>query len=237
MTVEELKDRISLIRYGFGDQTEELQNICKTILSSVHAEVAGWTLWPTEVEAYCYSGSHPDVYVHRNDLQRNRFGKLYVHRHPDNHTGEGTPKGWAGMDICLSDDDGFYFGMLIRAAKVNSLNEDPVIGPYKLYRTLKKDQPADYFKTLESEVVLVPNDEEMPEPIFFSKRVGLKLREDDPDGKFLSAKLRAVRAVGLNKLGYRFKEELFDGRAETPAGMTDREYAEKILGYVPGKLK
>ena len=237
MTIEDFKGQISLIKDGFGNPTEGLQEICKIFLGEFHIEVDRWILWPTEVEAYCYCDNFKDVYVHRNVLQMNRFGKLYVHRHPDNHTADGTPKGWAGIDICLSDSEGFYFGMLIRAAKINSLAEDPTIGPYKLYRTIKQDIPLDYYKTLEMNVALVPNDEPMPEPVFFSKRIGLKLKEEDFEGRFLHEKLRAVRAVSLNKYAYKCKEELFEGRAETPEGMSDIDYAKDILGYVPANLK
>ena len=233
MTTDNLNDRVEAICNGSEGPFGQLQEICKDFLTGFHIEIAGWTLWPTEVEAYCYCEAHKDVYVHRNDLQKNRFGKLYIHRHPENKTAGGTPKGWAGIDICLSDNENLYFGMLIRAAKVNSQDNDPIIGPYKLYRTLKAGQGPDYFRTLEKDVALVPNSKELSEPVFFSKRVGLIHKDEDPDGTFLNGKLRAVMSASLNNMGYRFKEELFEGRAETPAGITEIEYAKEILGYVP----
>lgn len=234
--IDDLKGKIEAVCNGSDNTTEQLQEICKVFLSCFHIETAGWTLWPTEVEAYCYCGNHKDVYVHQNDLQCNRFGKIYVHRHPSNKTAGGTPKGWAGMDICLSDKDGLYFGMLIRAARVNAPDNEIVIGPYKLYRTLKTGQAPNYFETLEKEVALIPNSNTISEPVFFSKRIGLTQKEEDPDGIFLNEKMRAVIGSDFSKLNYRLKEELFEGRAETPAGITDVEYARMILGYVPANI-
>jgi len=230
MTIGELKDKIHLVTNGVDNPTAKLQDICSDILLSFHVESDGWKLWPTEVEAYCNCSSYPDVYVHRNKLQNDRFGKLYVHRHPDNHTADGKPKGWAGMDICLSDEKTFHFGMLIRSAYVNSLDKEPVIGPYKLYRTINKGDG--YYLTLENDVALVSNKKTLSDPVFFSKRVGLKHKDEDKDDLFLNEKLRAVRADSLKKYGYRWKEELFKS-CPVPSGMSYEEFAKYMLGYVP----
>lgn len=239
MNTQELKLKIAdLAHLNQEDCDNSLREIMTEILRNYHIEIDGWILYPTEVEAYYYGGNHKDVYVHQNELQNNRFGQLYVHRHPKNKTKEGHPKGWAGIDLCLSDDKDnkdVFFGLLIRAARINDLEAEPVVGPYNLYCALKDGESPDYYKTLESNtVVLKENDSPIQESsVFFSKRIGLKPRDEDPDGRYLGAALRAVRTNLLKGTKYQRKEDLFKGRLNTPSEQSYEKYALDVLGYVP----
>lgn len=238
MNTPELKLKIAnLAHLNQEDCDNSLREIMTEILRNYHIEIDGWILYPTEVEAYFYGGNHKDVYVHQNELQNNRFGQLYVHRHPKNKTKEGRPKGWAGIDLCLSDDKDnkdVFFGLLIRAARINDLEAEPVVGPYNLYCALKDGKPSDYYKTLESNTVaLKENDSPIQESVYFSKRIGLKPQDKDPNGRYLGAALRAVRAKLLKGTKYQRKEDLFNGRQNTPSGLSYEEYAQNVLGYVP----
>ena len=237
MTIEELKVKCHGILLQNQEEAEKtISEILEDFLRNFHIEIDGHVIIPTEVEAYCHCASHPDMFVHRNDLQKKRFGFLYVHRHPDNphnDKGKNTPKGWAGIDVCLSDDSALYFGMLIRAAIIDGHNEI-TCGPYKIYRTLKYNH-ADYYLTLEESPALVQNFDRIEEDnmIFYSERIGLTIKEDDKQG-FLTKPYRAVIAKSLIGTPYRDKEKLFNGMARKIELSPKR--IREILGYVPANL-
>jgi len=231
MNIEELKEKVHRIQGDYGNPTEILQEICADFLRYFRVEIKGWSICPTEVEAYCYCKGNPDMFVHRNILQRNRFGYLYVHRHPENKTDAGTPKGRAGIDVCLSDSNNMYFGMLIRSAHVSGHNKTfSVNGPYSLYRELKQGQRPDFFKELETVSALKQN-EPRKGYIFYSSRIGL------PEGRcdyYLNSNLRAVIAESLVGTSFKMKEKLFEGLK-----LSDEEktlISKDVLGYTPSYL-
>lgn len=236
MTIEEFKEKIHTLQYEYGtDTTELLQDICEAFLKHFYLEVSDYAIFPTEVEAYCYCTRNPDLFVHRNILQKNRFGYLYVHRHPDNPNndkGKNTPKGRAGIDVCLSDNDDMYFGMLIRSALVTTNNvTDSADGPFSLYKLLKKGHNPDYFKELESSPALKAWGNRKGY-VFFSPRIGLP---DGRDDSYAKKNLRAVIADTLVGRNYKMKEDLFSGLKLS----NDEKslIAKDVLGYLPSYLK
>ena len=98
-----------------------LQQINDLIITEYMIELKnGVRMYPIEVESYFYEDKvFADPYTHGNEMQKNRFGKLYFHRFGDFKTGTFKSRNprRGGVDICLSDDEGFYLGVLIRAAK------------------------------------------------------------------------------------------------------------------------
>jgi len=63
-----------------------------------------------EIEMYCYSELHPDLYVHRVEDQKTN-GKFYFHKFSNGTYKAGTFK---GLDITYGDEK-TYFGVLIRS--------------------------------------------------------------------------------------------------------------------------
>lgn len=235
MSIEEIRDKIHTLQYGDCNPTDMLQEICGVFLRHFCIEACGWVIWPQEVEAYCYCQRNPDLFVHRNILQKNRFGYLYVHRHPDNpenNKGKNTPKGRAGIDVCLSDNDDMYFGMLIRSAiATNNKITFQAQGPYALYRELKKGHGPDFFKEIESSFALKEWSERKGY-VFFSPRIGLP---EGRDNIYVSKDLRAVIAESLVGTHFRMKEELFKGM-NIPVD-DKKAIAGSILGYTPAEYK
>lgn len=137
--MEILKDHIESLKATTQkkDIIETLQEINKTILTSYRVKIEdGFYLYPTEVEAYYLNKENfNDGCVHDNPLQKNRFGKLYLHRRQK--TGDvsaiiNNKRG--GIDICLSDDDNYAFGILIRSARIDS--QKTICGPGRLFNFL-----------------------------------------------------------------------------------------------------
>lgn len=108
-----------------------LQEINSLIITQYHLEIGDLLIYPKEVESYYYHLTHfPDPYVHKNELQSNRLGKLYFHRYGIQALHEIKKKKRAGLDICLSDSEGYYYGMIIRVAKiVNKKTSDVIVIP------------------------------------------------------------------------------------------------------------
>ena len=118
-----------------GKQAEILRQINRMFLREYMIQLdAAFRLYPIEAEAYYYNESNfPDTTVHRNDLQKNRFGKLYFHR-----AGRSGDTAFlydrGGVDVCLSCGN-YYLGILIRSAWINS-EARPVCGPGLLCRRM-----------------------------------------------------------------------------------------------------
>ena len=163
-----------------------LQDIMYTLLSDYVFKIQGnkgfVTIDPIEIEAYFFKEAcFEDDCVHRNEKQKNNFGKLYVHKTKNNHLKGGTRK---GMDLCLSDSD---LAFLIRSAYVNSM-KNRICGPSLLtdgvFEELGFDYKTDY-GNLESKNVLFK--EKKPEAEFYiSTRINV-------NSKMQSSLLRMVR--------------------------------------------
>jgi hypothetical protein len=69
-------------------------------------------------------------------VAKNRFGKLYFHR-GSSEKENSFLYDRGGFDVCLSDSDYYYFGILIRSAWINH-EEKPVCGPGLLTRRIVK---------------------------------------------------------------------------------------------------
>ena len=166
-----------------------LQDIMYTLLSGYVFKIQGnkgfVTIDPIEIEAYFFKEAcFEDDCVHRNEKQKNNFGKLYVHKTKNNHLKGGTRK---GMDLCLSDSESYTLAFLIRSAYVNSM-ENRICGPSLLTDGVFEELGFDYkkyYNKLESQPVLFK--EKKPEAEFYlSKRINV-------NSKMQSCFLRMVR--------------------------------------------
>lgn len=104
---ERSKDKILLI----------LQQINDLLVTDYMLELKnGMQIYPLDVESYFYTDEFSTYSkMHRDELQKNHFGKLYFHRTKKKR--EFRYKSHGGVDLCLSDDDSFYLGILLRRAK------------------------------------------------------------------------------------------------------------------------
>ncbi|UTC66766.1 MULTISPECIES: hypothetical protein [unclassified Treponema] len=190
ITFSDLKTKIDALL----KQTSEekiipiLQDIMHTLLSGYVFKIKGnkgvVTIDPIELEAYFFKDScFEDDCVHRNEKQKNNFGRLYVHKTKNNHLKGGTRK---GMDLCLSDSENYSLAFLIRSAyldiRENNVEErlricGPCLLTDEVFQKLKFDYKKEYDK-LESQEVLIK--EEKPETEFYlSSRINVNSNKKD----------------------------------------------------------
>lgn len=68
----------------------------------------------TECEGYLYSPEHPDLFVHKNEMQKS-FNMFYFHRASKSATGKYKSGTFKGIDITFSEHPDEYAGLLIRS--------------------------------------------------------------------------------------------------------------------------
>ncbi|MDR3257502.1 MAG: hypothetical protein LBT17_01770 [Mycoplasmataceae bacterium] len=108
-----------------------LQAINKILLTEYVLKTNNISIVPTEVEAYYWKKyAWEDKSVHRNELQKNNFGKFYFHRWCQCKLGELKPKNMRGIDLCLSYNDFFFLAVLIRSAIIDG---ETVFGPGRIF--------------------------------------------------------------------------------------------------------
>lgn len=125
------------------EQVKILQEINTLLLTQYMLKINDdFIIYSIEIEAYFYSSLFPDDTVHKSELQRNRFGKFYFHRKGQDRDNK-ILFSRSGVDICLSESDEYFFGVLIRSARVND-EENVINGPQllaqRIYRYLCRDE-------------------------------------------------------------------------------------------------
>lgn len=238
--MDTLKKEIAILMQcsGFKEIEKQLQVINKLIVTNYMFELSnGLRIYPIEVEAYFKDSKFNDESVHGNKLQKNNYGRFYVHR--TGITEDSKIKGGTrgGVDICLSDDVNVYYGILIRSAKFD--DGTTKFGPNNILKFIIEDKNVDY-KTLEKEFVLKEaaedcRDRENKSIILHSTRVGLGRKQSDD---FKDLQLRTIVGVLLSSYPYKEKENVF--RNYIVNENMSKEEAEKIsidiLGYCPKSL-
>ncbi|MCL2025902.1 MAG: hypothetical protein FWG92_03755 [Leptospirales bacterium] len=189
-------------------QVKILQEIMTELLHKYAIKIKdNFVAYPIHAEAYYYhKNNFPDSSVHQNELQQNNFGKLYFHRARKSKTKEAKFKDLhtsskIGVDICLSDSDDFFLGILIKDAWIN--NEDkPVGGQAKLVQRIigrDKDErlnsidkkmshkEKDYLRELENRDLLITSADEKRKitSVSFKKR-------DNVSGAYKEELLKAI---------------------------------------------
>lgn len=162
-------------------------------------------LYPIEVEAY-YSGyNFKDDTIHNNVLQKNRFGKLYFHRKAQD-TANKILFIRSGIDICLSDNTEYTFGVLIRSARINQ-EKDIIGGPQllaqRVYKHICKDEKlsnlsddnqACLAKYEVKSDVLISIAPQHPSIIIHSSRIGL-----NKESLYSNLNLRSLSDLSISK--------------------------------------
>ena len=220
-----LKKEIAILRRcsGFKEIEKQLQMINKLIVTNYMFELSnGVRIYPIEVEAYFKHSKFNDEFVHGNELQRDNYGRFYVHR--TGLTKESKFKGGTrgGIDICLSDSVDLYYGILIRSAKF----DDGTI----------KFGPNNFLKFFVlKEAVEDCRDRENKSIILHSTRVGLGRKQGDD---FKDLQLRTIVGLLLSSYAYKEKEKVF--RNYVVNENLSKEEAAKIsidiLGYCSKSL-
>lgn len=253
--MNDIKEKITnLLKVEISNKEKEhlLQQINALLLSKYMLSLSnGLNVYPLEVEAYLYDDTFKDIYTHKHDLQRNRFGKLYFHRYDEQGNKIKCTGTRGGVDICLSAGETYHFGVLIRAGKIMFKDKlDVEIGPNLLanYLINSFDQPRsailEAVKDIEKENVLTvaitdPRDFSY---ILHSSRIGLgnPIEESNQQcifsDSFVDFNLRNL--IELSKHPYEEKERTlkryFDQNNLWEKSESKRkEIAKKILNYVP----
>lgn len=215
IVIEELKktsDKVS--------QVEILQDINKQFLTEYMLKIDDdFILYPIEVEAYYYhENNFPDTCVHKYQWQQNRFGKLYFHRAGKKADAAFLYDG-GGIDVCLSNSNDFFLGILIRGAWINQ-EEIPICTPGILTRrvvshickndSIVKMTDTERAKIQELEennqiVQLATNDKRIKTPLFQSTRFGIK-PENHPE--YALYKLRSLIELKEPNHPFRAKEKV-----------------------------
>lgn len=197
-------------------QIEILQEINTLLLTQYIIKIDDdFVLYPIEVEAYYYhENNFPDTCVHKYQWQQNRYGQLYFHR-AGNKTDASFLYDGGGIDVCLSNSDDFFLGILIRGAWINQ-EETPVCTPGVLTRRVVfhicndnsivkiTDTERDIIQKLEENNQIVQqayNDKRNKDSILFqSTRFGISA---DNHPEYALLKLRSL--IELNEPNHPFK--------------------------------
>ena len=107
----------------------QLQKINECFLRNVIIKINRLEIYPVEVEIYYYKeGVFGDGNCHKNELQKNNFGKLYFHRASRSKSKDSlidTNK-YGGVDVCLSisnkksKEDDYFLSVLLRSAYIKN---------------------------------------------------------------------------------------------------------------------
>lgn len=240
--MDALEKEIAILK-TYHEVTEiekQLQKINELLVTNYMFELSnGLRIYPVEVEAYSKKIEFDDNFVHANILQKNNYGKFYIHRVGKAGTEKsvyktGTRK---GIDICLSDSDDFYYGVLIRSIK--SGPGSFVFGPNNVCEFIK-DKNGETFEKLEEKVVLKMAVEECRDNsiILHSTRVGLGKKSGNSYGNLLLRTIAGLLYSSNVRYQYREKEKTFKNYIKS--NNLSREDAEamslKILGYCAKRL-
>ena len=221
--MEKILDLINKLKTSTSDNsTQNLKEINKIILSEYQINIGSKKIIPLEVEAYYYNQkTFADTYVHKNDLQKNRFGKLYFHRagqSKDSALKYGKPR---GVDICLSNSEDFYFGLLIRSANIDG---QIIVGPQNL---AQKIATKENYKEMEKEFVLEHSNNNLGKYApFHTIRYGLNLAKD---ACFYNLNLRSVADLKIK--GIKLREDIAKQFLQNIPIEKRAKVSKEIIGY------
>lgn len=219
---------------GLKNIEKQLQNINKMVVTDYMCELSnGLMIYPIEVESYYENFNFSDEFVHKNILQKDRFGKFYIHRTVKTQESKYKKGTREGIDICLSDNSEFHYGMLIRSAIFS--NGNIIFGPSNVCKFIRENSEVSPEK-LEDEVVLknVTQDcRDNKSVILHSNRIGLGNKEYSD---YKNLHLRTISGFlhsSTMPFKYKKKEEVFKNfMKENNFSIKEAEdMSIKILGY------
>ncbi|MCM1285127.1 MAG: hypothetical protein NC213_08060 [Acetobacter sp.] len=168
------------------DDKDEIQKmllkIGSELLTKYEIRVDNIIIEPLRVEPYLFIPNvFEDKFIHSENgeygpHQRNRFGKLYIH------------KGFSGVDIVLSNKDEYAFSFLIKNSRILIDNEVayPFLKQYGVAKILKEHGIQNNY----DDVVLYKKESAKDTIVFRTVRKGLKIAErkgfDKPKQEYYS---------------------------------------------------
>lgn len=117
-----------------------LQKANEYFLKNCEIHIDNLIIYPIETEIYFVNDWFHDGMCHMNELQKNKFGKLYFHRGYNNKIKCASTKngGRGGVDVCLSDSDDYYLSILIRSAFINGTEKENLeSGPRRICNVIR----------------------------------------------------------------------------------------------------
>lgn len=205
-----------------------LQKINQSILTHYRIKIDNdLYLYPTEVEAYYLDESKfNDECVHNNPLQRNRFGKIYLHRRKkDNNTISVINGNRGGVDICLSNGN-YALGILIRSVRLNF--QTTICGPGRLFKYLAERYGLDVLTNkIEQEALLEKIDSNDPRD---KSEIILAKREGITKGIYKEELLRSLIELRQNT-NIKGKENIVRSYLKMSGEKVTDNRIEYLLGY------
>jgi hypothetical protein len=171
-----------------------LQEINDVFVNHSYFNLGNIEIFPIEVESYLYHPQwFPDTYSHINELQRNRFFYPYLHRKGNYAKNKIISGSRGGMDIVLSNNNSYHFGLLIRMVEVLIEGEHLTFaGPAKFKNFLL--QKMDKIEELPIEI---RNREKfIPNQVFHLPRIGLNPQRNPP---YYELPLRTINNLEMSK--------------------------------------
>ena len=210
-----------------------LQNETKSLLLNYELRLKGISIILKEIEIYFYKNEvFEDNSVHRNELQRNHYGHLYIHRWGTKESDPYKGGRYPGIDYVVSTNQEEYYSYLIRSAVVD---DEIIVGPHKVLEAIK-DKTHLIEKDIEKlQVERISHISQFQ--VLFSKRINLGKKVDEG---YRNCHLRAVicdelfrnaKYPGKENMVVDFlRDELSTNKMNGKQAM---EYAKEYLGYVP----
>lgn len=188
------------------EQVKILQEINTLLLTQYMLKINDdFIVYPIEIEAYYYNSSFPDDTVHKSELQKNRFGKFYFHRKGRDRDNK-ILFSRSGIDICLSESDNCFFGVLIRSARVDD-KENVINGPQllaqrvyryicgdKTLRSLSEGNRSTLMNFEENTIVLDRSTVRSVPLLIHSSRIGL-----NNESMYSNLHLRSLTDLNISK--------------------------------------
>lgn len=155
----------------------QLIKINDLFLTQYKLKIDNIEIIPLETEIYYHNDDQPfeDKMIHKNELQKNRFGQLYFHRYKKKDRNDETntiniTRG--GVDICISEGN-YYLSILLRMAIIN---KELISGINKIQQIFysqisDKKEKREKLKGLENEKGLISKQNKTNDTIYHQPRI------------------------------------------------------------------
>jgi len=201
--LEELKKKLS-------DNNQDTQvvfyEVSKKIMNNYTLKISDKEIELCEIEFYYFDcKNHSDPYVHIDDLQKNTFNKLYIHKQPWNR---------GGIDITFGNNE-YYGGILIRGIKYNNeyISGSATVKDY--IANLISNNHSKKYKDLQNEcdnlnAHLFKQNKELNNIVYLSTRIGLNNNKNENFAKFLYRFVREDYLYADNDTNFKSYKNLKD---------------------------
>ena len=188
---------------------KQLQKINDLFLTEYMVKIGDMEIIPLETEIYYHNDDQPfeDKMIHKNELQKNRFGQLYFHRYKKkdrNHETNTINIIRGGIDICISEGN-YYLSILLRMAIIN---KELISGINKIQQIFySKNSGKEKLKGLENKEKLIIKRNKTNDTIYHQPRIQAGIYKKDENYKLNSMILKYLDSSKLkDSIKKRIKE-------------------------------